>query len=267
MYPLSFDPHSLASSIVSHGQGHLVRDLLRDLETLATAGVDIVVTLNIPEDEEFLGGLGYVPRVIRNSTPKGFGANHNQAFAQTNATWFAVLNPDIRCDPSVFSALVKVFADPSVGVAAPRVTNSMGANEDSIRRYPSVPRIGYRLLRRFLGLRNRADYDLTSREPFTVDWAAGMFLVFSSSAYKSIRGFDEGYFMYLEDTDICRRLASSGKSTLFVPDVSVIHDAQRASRRSFKHFSWHAKSMLRCLLTSPRMQPINLDEESLERLS
>lgn len=265
MHSVSFDPRSLAISIVSHGQGRLVRALLEDLTVLGQGGVDILVTLNIPEDEAFLEGLGYQPRVIRNQVPQGFGANHNHAYARTSAAYFAVLNPDIRCDASVFAPLMEALADSSIGVAAPRVTSSTGENEDSIRRFPSTSRIGYRVMRRMLGLRLKADYDVTSAQPMKVDWAAGMFLVFDSLSYKKIGGFDEGYFMYLEDADICRRLGSIGKSTLFVPSVTVIHDAQRASRRSFKHFRWHMKSMLRCLFGSPRSQSVLMEEPTLER--
>lgn len=265
MHSVLFDPRSLAISIVSHGQGPMVHALLQDLAVLGQAGVDILVTLNIPEDEAFLENLGYQPRVIRNQVPRGFGANHNHAYARTNASHFAVLNPDIRCDASVFASLMDALADTSAGVVAPRVTTSLGENEDSVRRFPSAPRIGYRVMRRMLGLRLEADYDVASDQSMKVDWAAGMFLVFDSPSYKKIGGFDEGYFMYLEDADICRRLAVIGKSTLFVPSVTVIHDAQRASRRSFKHFRWHMKSMLRCLFSSPRSQSVLMEEPSLER--
>jgi GT2 family glycosyltransferase len=107
-----------------------------------------------------------------------------------------------------------------------------------------------RVLRRIFGQRLRPDYSLDGDVPFAVDWAAGMFLLFDSAAYRSVGGFDERYFMYLEDADICHRLWAKGRRVIAAPSVSVVHDAQRASRRSLKHMRWHGASMARFLFFS-----------------
>ena len=94
---------SLALSIVSHGQGELVESLLDDLSTLDFSefeSVQILVTLNISEDEGFLSKYLKDVIVIRNVRPLGYGANHNQAFAFSEADFFIVLNPDIRISES-----------------------------------------------------------------------------------------------------------------------------------------------------------------------
>ncbi|MGS0756858.1 glycosyltransferase family 2 protein [Roseateles sp. GG27B] len=76
-----------------------------------------------------------------------------------------------------------------------------------------------------------------------------MFVVFRRDAYEKIGGFDaRRFFMYCEDIDICERLRSAGWRVVFQPETFVIHDAQRASRRSLRHLRWHSTSMLRYLL-------------------
>ena len=72
-----------------------------------------------------------------------------------------------------------------------------------------------------------------------------MFLLFDSRAYNEIRGFDEGYFLYIEDVDICSRLCLAGWSLAQVADTRVVHDARKQSHRSLRFTRWHIGGMLR----------------------
>lgn len=232
-------------SIVSHGQGELVSLLLDDLARLDDGSFNVVLTLNLPEDETYIGHHpGLISRVIRNAYRRGFGSNHNTAFATAPPTpYFGVLNPDLRLESLPLRMLAQALADDTAaGVAAPLVRSPKGGVDDSVRRFPSVARLARRVL-----LRQRApDYD-PAQGLQAVDWAAGMFLLFERDAFAGVGGFDERYFMYLEDTDICRRLARQGRKTLWQPSAEVIHAARRASRRSLRHLAWHLGSALRFL--------------------
>ncbi len=236
---------SLNLSIVSHGQGHLIRHLLADLTALqiCEAGRDqVLLTLNIPEDEAFIGEFPELPlRVIRNTLPKGFGSNHNGAFAASNGAIFVVLNPDVRLSELPVEPMLQAFQS-GTGAWAPTVFNSEGGIEDSARRFPTF----MRLFRRAVLRQRRPDYTPTDR-PVPVDWVAGMVIAFPRAAFAAVQGFDERYFMYMEDADICRRLGRSGYTVVIDPRVRVVHDAQRASRHSRKHQAWHLRSALRFL--------------------
>jgi N-acetylglucosaminyl-diphospho-decaprenol L-rhamnosyltransferase len=236
---------SLSLSIVSHGQGPLIRHLLADLQAshVCEAGCDeVLLTLNIPEDEVFIGDFQDLPlRVIRNMDPKGFGANHNSAFAASKGDVFIILNPDLRLSELPVEPMVQAFQS-GAGAWAPMVFNSAGGVEDSARRFPTFAR----LFRRAALRQRQSDYALTDR-PVAVDWVAGMVVAFPRTAFAAVQGFDERYFMYMEDADICRRLARSGYVVLIDPRVRVVHDAQRASRHSRKHQAWHLRSALRFL--------------------
>ena len=81
-----------------------------------------------------------------------------------------------------------------------------------------------------------------------MDWIAGMFMIIPRAVFSEVGGFDhERFFMYYEDVDICRRVRNLGYEIVYDPSQSVIHDAQRASRRSFQHMKWHLTSMFRYL--------------------
>jgi N-acetylglucosaminyl-diphospho-decaprenol L-rhamnosyltransferase len=237
---------TITLSVVSHGQGALLEQLLGDLRALAIQRSEIVVTLNIPEREDFLAQFADLPlRILRNPAPLGFGANHNQAFRTSRADVFVIVNPDIRLPASGFESLIGNLGE-MVGACAPLVVDSAGREQDSARKIPTLGR----LLRRRI-LRDRAaDYPLRlGKTP--VDWVAGMFVVFAREAFADVGGFDERYFMYMEDADICRRMRARGWEIIVDPAVRVVHDARRASLRNPRHLLWHLASTRRFLTTAP----------------
>jgi len=239
---------ALVISIVSHGQGNLIRSLLLDIALLDLSifgSVLVVVTVNIPEDESYLECCSHDLVVFHNVRPLGYGANHNQAFSPFRSDFFLVLNPDLRITNFDFGLLVSGFVD-NVGLVAPAVISVDGNLEDSCRRYPSL----VRLLVRTLIRRRDPDYAVLvapTSLPISVDWVGGMFMLFSSEVFVALRGFDIKYFMYLEDADICRRANWLGFNVHYLPSQAVIHDAQRRSFKSWEHARWHFRSMFRFL--------------------
>ena len=229
-------------SIVSHGQMELVLPLLQDLEAIHhTTPLHVVLTLNVPEDlpcvpEDFAFSL----QIMRNSQPLGFGANHNRAFSQAQGGIFCVLNPDIRITQNPFPDLLKACADPHTGLAAPAIYSPSGQLEDSASKFPTPWRIAHRVLTR----RRTRDY----AAPTTVlhpDWVAGMFLLLRTTVYRQLGGFDERYFLYYEDVDLCARARLAGLEIVQLALPGVIHNAQRASHRDPKYLRWHVGSMLK----------------------
>ncbi|MDC0906584.1 glycosyltransferase family 2 protein [Gammaproteobacteria bacterium] len=234
---------SLSISIVSHGQGELIRPLLKDFllaDFTAFEDVLLIITLNIEEDDLFLLEPPIRTIVIRNLWPMGFGANHNQAFGVSDADYFVVINPDIRLVDFSFSRLITENKAID-GVCSPAVRSPSGFFEDSARRYPSVSRI----LKRVLLRRRELDYSEDNSGCIQVDWVAGMFMLFKSQTFRRFGGFDTRYFMYLEDADICRRLNHSGFKVLYDLRQYVIHDARRNSFKNHQHLKWHLRSMFR----------------------
>lgn len=221
-------------SIVSHGQGALISHLLHDLARTDLSRTAIVLVINIPESMDFLDEFADLPiTLVVNDAPAGFGANHNRAFSHCASPYFCIVNPDIRLDGDPTSDLIAAF-DERTGACGPLVVDSHGQTQDSARRAPTFARLFARAILR----RRDPDYRLQSH-PMLVDWLAGMFIVFRSEVFRAIGGFDERFFMYMEDADIGRRLRRHGWAVRLVSQVRVIHDAQRASHRSFAHLRWH----------------------------
>ena len=232
---------SVTVSVVSHRQGRLVRALLDDLDHYCAGTCEAILTVNVPEEVALTTtGRPKPVTVIENTAPKGFAANHNAAFRAVHTPYFCVINPDVRLKSNPFPLLTSVLEDSQVGVVAPLVRNSSGAIENSARKFPT-PKI---LARKALGLKSEpAPHQAAgSLEP---DWVAGMFMLFRSDLYKTLGGFDEGYFLYYEDIHLCARLRVAGLHVVLEPRVEITHDAQRASHRNLRHAWWHATSILR----------------------
>jgi GT2 family glycosyltransferase len=234
-------------SVVSHGQGALVRALLDDLAAHVKTPVEVLLTLNVPETLPFdTRGFPFPVRLRNNAQPKGFGANHNAAFGDSHGQFFCVLNPDIRLGEDPFPALLACLEEPHAGLAAPVIRNSTGALEDSARRFPTP----WFILKKALTGASGADYRFM-REPIHPDWVAGMFMIFPREVFAALQGFDERYFLYYEDVDLCARLALAGRRVVLCPAASAVHEARRQSRSSVRYLRWHLASMLRFFLSAP----------------
>jgi len=235
--------NKITVSVVSHNHGEMVIALINRLLMFREVSL-IVVTINTPETFKISDDQRIV--CINNQNPKGFGANHNAAFSYCTSDYFCVLNPDIELPQNPFPFLINFMKSYPAEITAPLVLSPNGSVEDSVRIFPTLSRLIFKAL----GV-SRNDYQITiGMTTFEPDWFAGMFMLFRSNTYIRLNGFDESYFLYYEDVDICWRAHQLGLKIVFCPEVSVVHHAQRASRHNFHHMRWHLTSMLRYLCKS-----------------
>lgn len=242
-------PKSLISiSIVIHNQANIVCGLLEDLQKYCHESIEVILTLNMKESLPFCcNDFDFPIRLVVNKQQKGFAENHNAAFDLVESNFFCVMNPDIRLESDPYRFLVEQLNEDRVALTAPLVVNQYGYIEDSARRFPTILSI----LGKAFGIKGVFEYNLDSSR-IAPDWVAGMFMLFSSSVFKKIGGFDEKYFLYYEDVDLCARLWGAGYKVTLCPLVSVVHDARRSSHRKLKYFTWHLLSMIRFFFSKTR---------------
>ncbi len=192
-----------------------------------------IVTHNIAEPALPAPAQGWPFRFTErfNPTPAGFGANHNRAFALCTSEYFCVLNPDIELDgPAPWPALAAQAGAPGAGLAYPALLNPDGSRQDNEREAVTPAAL---LRRHLLGQPQRR-----------VDWVSAAFWLVPAPVYRRLGGFDEGFFMYCEDTDFCLRLQLAGLA-LRRADVAVRHEARRGSRAPGRQLAWHLYSLAR----------------------
>lgn len=224
---------ALLVSIVSHGHGAMVQRLLGQLAADASVA-RVVLTLNIPEPapEPPPQGWPFVLETVVNASPRGFGANHNRALRGAQLPYVCVLNPDVELIPGQepFAALVGAAACEGVGCAYPQQFDAAGHIQDSEREIPSPLALWRRRVLR--------------QSQKRVEWVNAACIVLPLSVWQSLKGFDEAYFMYCEDVDLCLRVRLLGLR-LQRADARIVHEGQRASGRQWRHLIWHVGSLLR----------------------
>jgi GT2 family glycosyltransferase len=233
---------SIVVSIVSHNHGEMVSGLVRQLLNCSEVR-GIVVTCNIPEvinlpDDERVS-------LINNSMPKGFSANHNAAFetvaGDAECLFFCPINPDVRLQANPFSPLLTAFNDKAAALVAPLVVGVDGVVQDSHRRFPTLRS----LFSKSLGGADGRYAVVSSQPDFHPEWVGGMFMLFRTESFLQLGGFDEGFFLYYEDVDICARAWKQGFKIVACPSAVVVHDARRDSRRKLRFMFWHLSSLAR----------------------
>jgi len=233
----------ISISIVSHQQIEMVTLLLNDLNKFSNETVfEVILTINVKEkilNNNFK--YSFPLKVLHNQSPRGFGANHNAALRQASGDFFCILNPDVRLKTNPFLILQRDLILYEAGIIAPIVLNKDFEIEDSVRYFPTLKS----LIMKFINQSDGRYFFSLDAPSFEVDWVAGMFMLFKSKDFLEIDGFDEKFFLYYEDVDICIRFWKAGKKVLACPQVTIIHDAQRQSRMSLRYMKWHLFSMTR----------------------
>ncbi len=180
----------------------------------------------------------------------GYGAAANAGVARASGEAIVICNPDLVVVPGTVAALVATLdADPSLAAVGPRIDRPDGTRYPSARAFPSLADAAGHA---FVGL-------ATTRNPWSrrylrsdaeaagpVDWVSGAFMLVRRSAFEAVGGFDESYFMFLEDVDLCRRLRLAGWGVAYEPAGRVVH-LEGASRESapYRMIIAHHRSLLR----------------------
>jgi GT2 family glycosyltransferase len=235
-------PPLVAALIVNY---HTYDDVARCLRSLASHEPSIEVCIvdyeSNPDAAAVLRRDWPRARIAALSGNDGFGAGVNRAAREAGgASRLLVLNPDSVLDHPIVATLdAWLDAHADAGVVAPRVLEADGAIQPSARRFPGLSTVfGGRstwLTRVLPGNPVSARNLLTGaqvREPIQVDWVSGACMLIRREAFEAVGGFDEGFFLYWEDADLCRRLADAGWKTWYHPGVAVRHSAGRASRQT-----------------------------------
>jgi N-acetylglucosaminyl-diphospho-decaprenol L-rhamnosyltransferase len=231
---------------VTYNSGETLRNLLQCQPLRAAFDQIIVVDAGSSDGSaEMAARLG--ARALHMLQPSGYGACVNHAVSHTRGEVFAVLNPDILLeDETVPGRLEQLMRNEHVGIAAPSLRLPDGSLQDSARNFPTLPDL---ITRRRFAARHG---EIQTSGP--VPWVVGAFMVFRRAAFEVVGGFDESYFMYFEDVDICWRMRRAGFSTVLDTSAVALHDHQRASRGPVWHprTRAHIRSALRFYARNPR---------------
>jgi N-acetylglucosaminyl-diphospho-decaprenol L-rhamnosyltransferase len=237
-------PLQVSAVLVNYnGGGELARALRSIADELTGLRWEAVVVDNASSDgsAEIVADFAPNVRLQRNDENIGFARGVNQGLAATSGSLVLLMNPDCRLVTGAFAMLRRELErSPSCAIAGPRILNPDGTVQGSARGDPDMFTGLFgrtTVLRRlFPGLavarRNVVSGDGARRGDgsVTVDWLSGACLLARRDALRSVNGFDERYFLYWEDADLCRRLRELGVQVRYVPAATAVHRVGQSSR-------------------------------------
>jgi len=179
-------------------------------------------------------------RVVENPKNSGYGAGNNLALADARGEYVMLFNPDVMVFPCEVEAWLEwMHARPDVGISGPRILNPDGSDQESCYRFPNLltPVLRRTFVGRMPGARKALDrYTMKAMNRSLeqdVDWVLGAAMLIRKSVLESVGHFDERFFMYFEEADICRRAWSAGHRVTYAPVARFMHYHGRESRIRF----------------------------------
>lgn len=190
---------------------------------------------------------------IFNNKNLGYGSGHNIAIKKSiedRVKYHLVINPDIYFEPKVLEELVKYMEiNEDIGLIMPKVNYPNGKTQYICKLLPTpIDLIGRRFIpfKKWMKVRNiKYELQFTSyKKTMRVPSLSGCFMFLRTETLKQVGGFDERFFMYCEDLDLCRRVGQVSK-TIFYPEVSITHNYEKGSYKNSKLLKYHINSALK----------------------
>jgi N-acetylglucosaminyl-diphospho-decaprenol L-rhamnosyltransferase len=214
--------------IVSYNSATTLRDCVEGF--LSSGDVNVIVVDNASQDESLAVVADLPVHVIPLPTNCGFAFGCNRGWQAGSAPAVLFLNPDARIDPGSLRRLVAgLDANSSVGLVAPRIAGEDGSLEFSLRRFPRLRSTYARALFLHRLFPRAAWSDEVVRAPSTyerqraAEWVSGACVLVRRAALECVGGWDEGFFLYAEDVDLCRRLWRAGYEVRYDPAARAVH--------------------------------------------
>ena len=240
--------------IVTYNNANIIAETINAV-LLHTKNLDYMIVIydnNSTDDTVKVIAESFSERmqIINSKQNNGFGYGHNQIFKQFEAKYYVVCNPDLIVQNNILRDLFQYMEkNRDVGMVTPKIVFPDGETQHLCKEEPNVMdmfarRFASGILKRLLHERsNKYEMRYTGyNKEFVVPYATGCFMFFRGEILNKIKGFDENFFMYLEDADITKRTNEISR-VIFYPYNSVVHFWQRGSHNSLHLTLVNIKSM------------------------
>lgn len=189
--------------------------------------------------------------IIETKSNVGFGAGHNKVLDLIQSKYHVILNPDITFKYDVIGQMVSYLdSNPDIGMISPKILHPGGAvqilpKKDPRPIYMLARRSKLRALTKY-----KDEYEMTEAgadTAYDIEFASGSFMFLRTELFKKVGGFDERYFLYLEDADLSRKARQHAR-VQYNPSFVVYHHWQQAGAKHLKYFFIHVASMIKYTL-------------------
>ncbi|WP_412464801.1 glycosyltransferase family 2 protein [Flavobacterium mekongense] len=214
----------LSVIIVNYNGAKFFKDCLDSLyRNLTGINFEIIVLDNNSRDNscDYLKSNFPEVKLIASALNYGFGKGNNEAVKQAKGEYLLLINNDTIVLDQLLPVLEYLKFDKSIGVVGINMLNGDKKYLPAAGNFPSVSNMF--LMKRLLQISDEFIQGKFTKSAYEVDWLGGSFLMLPKSIYNQIGGFDEDYFLYVEDVDFCKKIADIGYKRVFLPCYSYIH--------------------------------------------
>lgn len=246
----------LTATIVAYNDYGDIKAAVKSLELYTDKNIDKKIYIvdngvsvsNPNEVEDFLRFLEQYDDVEYYDAGEnlGFGKGHNYVLSMLESEYHAIINPDIIFKQDVFKTVLEYMDNNSdVGMCIPNITDQNGNRLAVYRKEPTIFDMFIRMFCKRIFKKRVAKHtlqDMDYSKPFQVPFGQGSFLVIRTQLFKKLNGFDDRFFLYMEDADLCKRVNQCSK-LMYLPDATIIHNWKQGSHRNKTLFKYHLRSM------------------------
>jgi len=231
----------LSLAIVTYNNSKIIEDTVRSV--IGSIPTEYSYKLYIIDNDSKDNTLDIVRNikgnieVIELGVNKGFGYGHNAILDVLNSKYHFVVNPDIQIENSdqIIKMVEYLDKNQDIGMLSPLILSPDFSIQYLCKTNPTVFDMLIRRIAPSLFKQRQDKYVMTEtgyNKIMRLDYATGSFMVFRTEIYKELKGFDDAFFMYLEDADITRRVNQISKA-IFYPQARIIHTWERSAHKSF----------------------------------
>ena len=233
----------LSCIIINYKNSEPLKDCLASIyQTIQKIDFETIIIDNSEKDLglQSLKELYTKAQFVSNSSNVGFAKANNQAAKIAKGKVLIFLNPDtILSEQAIYSMYKYYCSHTETGVLGPKVVDPEGSLQYSCRRYPTLWTglfNRYSILSRlFPENRFTSQYlmrDFDHNEIRQVDWLSGCCLMVSKNTFENSHGFDENYFLFNEDVDLCRTIKQAGKEVIYFPEATITHQVSTSNSKT-----------------------------------
>ncbi len=222
--------------ILTYNSSKYIEELLQGLlkkysQELKDDELEIVVADNLSHDDTLVKVNKFKEKVrlIENKGNVGFAKGNNLAAKKARGDFLIFINPDARIKSGDIFKLASIFDDEKVGIVGGEIISFQGEKELSCGRFYNP----FNTLVLALGIEEKIGLRFSPKQDRNVDFVSGGFLMIRKNLFDRLNGFDENYFMYLEDADLCFQARKKGFKARYSKMATIQHVGQGSSNRTF----------------------------------
>jgi hypothetical protein len=232
---------NLSIIIVSYNTRQLLKNCLDSIYTQNDIDLEVIVVDNNSSDGSVEMIKEYFPdaKLIENDTNVGFGKANNQGARVANGKYLLFINSDIFLQNNAIKEIDNYLmkTENNIGLAGFKILNKNNTLQPSCGNFPTLLNLTAEALFLDRAIKLKKPYHILDtgkyQKEFGPDWFSGSLLAVSRDIFKAVRGFDENFFLYVEEVDLCYRIRQKGYNSIYVPCASAVH-SDRASSKSKK---------------------------------